>query len=438
MPILVSDTYILTEAYYGKPKEFVKAEKIIETITDAIYAEYGVKRRPGKKLNAKHLNESKEVRDLEKCINSVFKFKELNITFYGEGISINPAVLGRLEEDPAALIDFIRLNDPNAYTIPTALINIKKVFGKPVENSDIEAHVFVAKNLILAYDLTPQEVMGVILHEIGHQLDHSVFTLLGKTLPSPMTLMRLANDETASDAIEELVAGAASVLLSGQIARLYTIINRWTERFKESHGINKLFKAWYDTINPAVSFVRRANRTAYIGTITATGVLPLVVLLMASEPKSFFGYAGEKYADSIATSYGYGVEIASFNRKVQRDHTYIAKIPVINVMSDLMKTTSSVVFAYADPHPQSALRVYAQLKKLKREINDPNIPKEMKPELKRQIKDLEDMCDEMTSLRSNAKYGMLFTTMYNWLLIKVFKGYTDPREILELIWRHEE
>lgn len=44
----------------------------------------------------------------------------------------------------------------------------------------------------------------------------------------------------------------------------------------------------------------------------------------------------------------------------------------------------------------------------------------------------------MADIRGNKASKEPFTVMLNFMLVKVFNGMLDPREVLEQIFRHEE
>lgn len=445
MPIIIPESQcsVVTEAYYGKPKEFLKSEKLLVPIIDAINAEYDINNhsKTDRLVNGKyHINACKELRDVEKNINSVFKFGNLSITFYGASIEFDIERLQNIANGDASGDDYlfsIQQAHPNAFTPIVVLTDIKqKLLGKKFSNDDINATIFIDKSLIAVYQLTPQELMAIILHEIGHNLDHSIFKIIAHTLPSPKEIIKIADGKTEEITgffIGRYIIGPVLQKFYGNFLQIYYAL---LEQLKINAEFNKMMNLWFKTVHQIINFARQSWQMAII----VTGKLDVNALIMdIINPSVFFGYAGEKYADSIATSYGYGVETANVHRKVQQGgNTFINKIPVVNVVNDLMKTTVGIVTAYADPHPEAALRVLAQIKKLRRDLNDPTIPKEMRKEIEAQIADLETICDDMSSVRKNANNGMIFSALYNAVLIKFFKGYSDPRELLELIWRHEE
>ena len=135
-------------------------------------------------------------------------------------------------------------------------------------------------------------------------------------------------------------------------------------------------------------------------------------------PKNIFGYGAEKFADSFATSYGYGPELSSVMVKLDKykyNLVNAADIPVLNIGSDLIKTSTDIALFGTDPHPSNITRINNQLNKLKRDINDPTLTPKIKHELQEQIDRCEKIIEDMTSVDS-ANDGRVFSFLYNYLI----------------------
>ena len=429
MPMLVPE--IVTEAYYGKPKELVAVEKDLNKIIEWIKDEYSVSRISKKTIV--EINGTKECANLENAFKKAFNLGNIDITFYGGKIGLRPAKTkyGKI------ILPTIEL--PNAYTLPQILIKlIKKTKNEKFTSKDIDAKIFVDKALIFYYKLTPGEIISVILHELGHCFDTSMFNMMTYTLPSITDLLNIDEFKTwiASLPIAMILrsiirSGMGPILQELEKIKNNSVFNRINMVLSSIMSIDRLYR----DIRNVMTFLSLNKYRFNYEFMFMDG------LKKALEPRTIFGYAGEKFADSFATAYGYGPEISSFLRKLDlgrgNEGLDIKNMHVVNVMYDFMKVAISIPYAFSDEHPDSAIRVYSQLKKLRRELNDPNLPKELKKELESQITELEKTCESMMSFRDNAKRGMFLSAVLTRLTMKVFKGYTDPREVLELIWRHE-
>ena len=418
MPMLVPE--IVTEAYYGKPKELVKAESYLTKIREYISEEYDESKITDISRSIVDVNASQEHNMLEEAFKKAFNLGSVDITFYGVYVPI---------AGPAPI---------NAFTMPQMFLSVKDKLGKKFKSTDLKVKIFIDKALIYYMDLTPTEIIAIILHELGHCFDMSTFHLLSNFLPP---LFVLKNPKDIGRYLSQTVIG--NVITS--IARAFSAP---LTKMIESIKTQSVLKPINTVLSGAVMMLMNIRVVQSILNVLGRGRLrvptPEQIIMYSLDPRAFFGYAGEKYADSFATAYGYGVDIASSMAKMQYGakngfggNVNIRKIPVLNVAYDFTNVLLSIPFAFADEHPDSSIRVYSQLRKLRRELNDPNLPKEFKKEIEDQITELEAMCERMTSYKESKGTGMFFTTLMNNINMKLFKGYADPREVLELIWRHE-
>ena len=63
-------------------------------------------------------------------------------------------------------------------------------------------------------------------------------------------------------------------------------------------------------------------------------------------------------------------------------------------------------------------------------MNDPNLTPAVKKELQKQIEAMEKTLKTHFTSEDVAKRGKVLTFAYNYLLIDVFKGKLDPRELI--------
>lgn len=423
MPILVENNCdvissdIVMEAYYGKPKEFLKIEKLLVPIIGAINAEMSSSDVSSYKLNGQLVNDSKELSEVCRLFESAFGFGNVSITFYGAGIN----------------------STGNAFNIPSSFLDIKKnIIRSKVTPKDMNLKIFVEKGLIYNYSLSPQELMAIILHEFGHTVDQSVFKLLSMTLPSISDIEHIGkSNNVVGEAISYAFAKFVAAPFIQEAYRFFMPIwYNFIEKIKSFAPIGKVINTIALLHNAILGTLNRCGfvRMLLSGKLSFKGYIAAM-----ADPRSVFGYAGEKYSDSFATAYGYGVETATVMRKFYEgpDKLNVNKIPLLNVLNDLGRCTMGIIVAPLDPHPSSAIRVYSQLKKLRKEVKNPELPKEVVKEIESQIDKLEAICEEMTDIRANADNGMIFSAVWNNVIINGFGGIGDPRELFELIWPHD-
>ena len=432
------DMSVVEEAYFGSKPEFKEIEMLLGNVIDRINGMFGP--FTGKfddfftfGNNTKDLGIYSDgtVEKLEKLFKKAFDFKEFHLDFYYAS-----PLMGAMNK--------------NAFTMPTGF-----GFRDTVENTldkrmrgyqNLTIGVCVGVDMIWSLQMTPRELMAVIMHEIGHNVDASVFTFLASLPPF------LINKKTLEDIIKmrpgEVAANDSWMFsfITNQIQKNLPYgawmakMNKEWDKFMEKYpGLIKKFQALNMVINEIGQFAA--------GSMFITKPLNTIKNLITKDPKlaipkllhpqNVFGYGMEKFADSFATSYGYGKEVASFNRKMQISKWSIvsneaANIPVINVMMDFMQVTARLSIMLLDPHPIDATRIYRQLVKLENDLKDPNLNPKVRKELEDNIAELKDYIDnEILNPKADENKKHYVTFMMNYFIIKVFNGRIDPRELYD-------
>ena len=411
--ILVPNNYTpVTEAYYGKPKEFEYIErelaKIISMVEDIFDGDDA------------DINGSQELKNIENAFTKFFKVKECNISFYSTGLG----------------------GGPNAYTYPTSFSCFRKDPKNPqlADPSKLYLNVNVDITLIHSLQLTPGELMAIILHEMGHCFDASFFMLLSR-ISIYAYLKGRDNDLSISEigidipnTILGVISGtypfqkimmASNKAVSSLLAKVPALQSIWNV---VNHGIFQFMHF--------ISIISRG---------LTPNVPPFAIIALRwLDPGHLFGYGGEKFADSFATAYGYGADTTSAFIKMEKGemnsiYTATKKVPVLNIGVDALKTSAGIMgmLCSADPHPTEAARVKAQVNKLKRDLKDPNLKPAVRKMIEEDIKDIEKLIDtRLLDMKENSKKGEVASTVVNIFIIKACDGKVDPREFIQFL--HKE
>ena len=403
--ILVPNNHVpMTEAYYGKPKEFIYIEnelkKIISMVED-IFA--------GKPAD---INSSKELKNIENAFTKFFKVKECSISFY-------------TAHD---------LGGPNAYTIPTSFACFKKDKSndKLADPSNLFLNVNVDIGLIHLLKLTPGEVMAIILHEMGHCFDASRLNLL--TYLSIGIYAKTSNGKIVDSWLHVHMLDSLANLLFFNTYPFQKIINVINKSFSTLLSKAPFLQTLWNNFRLGLF-----DFMAFLSSIRLPSMPPSVIMMYSwILPRNLFGYSMEKFADSFASSYGYGPELSASMEKLQNNMSSIVtkmeKIPVLNIGIDMVKTMGSVVglLAYADPHPTNVVRVKSQINKLKRDLKDPSLKPEVRKMIESDIKDIEEILEtKFLDMETNSKKGRVASTVLNTFIVKGCDGKIDPRELLQ-------
>lgn len=405
---------ILNEAYYGKKPEFAKIEKLLEIIIQRCYNI----RDGGDDIK---INNSKELKEIESLFKKAFGMGEMHITFYTYSLMMGTAGV-------------------NAFTMSSFLSYFKeKRNGKERIDDDLVCNVWVDTRLVTECKLTPGEVMAVILHELGHCYNASLFALLAK-IPLGLRLFRGPNGYFIEVDPLSAIQSIISRILYNEIIGLPKLLNEADKQIQILIEKNKYIARF---ITNAIRIINNFSGLKRIFTIYSPYQFSIVGLYYSLQSKSIFGYSDEKFADSFATAYGYGKETISVQHKFQQQEYNVVKnvgekIPILNIGIDFVKTVNMISIVPMDPHPDYAIRMQSQLNKLKRDLKDPNLDPKVKKELLANIKEMEDYVNDVVfSTEENLKKGRVFSLLYNHVMMKVFNGKADIREIFEIVYNHE-
>ena len=132
--------------------------------------------------------------------------------------------------------------------------------------------------------------------------------------------------------------------------------------------------------------------------------------------------------------------MATFANKLQRHKGSIVSdvnesMPAFGIGRDMADVSMKIVGMLSDPHPSDPSRIINQLNKMKRDLKDPNLDSKVRSELEDSIERLEKIIKDEVLNEKNYKAGSgssHIKLLYNMLIIKVFKGKMDPRELLNI------
>lgn len=378
--------YLFQEAYYGKLPEFEEIESLLEKVMDK------VKKDP-KKCNP---NKYPEMKRMEKLFSKVFGFKKSLI--YWEAVT---------KED--------------AYTVSMNTLVIFANKGKDCikktdrgfydsEHSSVLT-VYLGIGLILLTKLTPRELLACILHEIGHNFDFSGYHLIGYYIDNILSLgmtwaqtRKYRNTEKINDVkmdFHDRVEKESDKLFENQSKR-----DRANKRYMR-------FMKQCEKSSASMSIINLIANT-----ITAPFVIALSPIIQIS---TLAGKKGELFADSFATAYGYGVELANALDKLSNIKKYYnPKSSVMKFLQDLGNFQTEVYISFNDVHGTNIERALECKKKLKIDLKKNDFSPELKEELEKEIENVDNMIKQMKKLSMSER--MTITRLWRKVTATVFRG----------------
>lgn len=391
---------MLLEDYLGKNSKLIKCEELIDRIIPVCSNKSAV------------VNDMREVIELEHTLRNIFNFKSVVINFYHQR-SFH--------------------STKNAYTHPssfkqldteTVVKNRRKYFNKSymADPRLIRANVNICTDLITEHNLTSAEVMAIILHELGHDVDASAYN--------------------------NFVAWYMLFVFLGQGAILGVGLHMWPDF---GNNITRLKKWIGDTITRGLPFLsvlmnfamKIFNNAVELEKFLAFLMIPVVnpVSAIPAALNNFLmmipvaRYQMENSADSFATKYGYGPDLARALNKIGAPPDIpvanaLESMPIIRTMKEISEVNLMIVGSMLGVHPQNITRINNQIKLLEDDLKDPDIPSSYKKDIERDIAVLRKIIEsDMMDPSSELNKGKSFRAMYVGMIYKM-GGNTDLRDLL--------
>jgi hypothetical protein len=367
-----ADTQLLQEAYYGKSAQLLQCEKLI---THAL------------KSNDGGVSDIKQV---EQILQKLFNFKRLLISTIPFGLAL---------------------------TVPITTFKFKYMFDRIEmqrtatgiafpDKDQVEAIIFIDVGFILAAEITPKEVVGIILHEIGHSMK--------MILPSA----QLANAIGAMVFINYVWPAIVINYFGSVIVKTVAAVDSFKNKFLNSPMESDILAAKRDTELRLVSVIGnikavnrlwkffQENKTwlSIVNSIktSAKGVIGLGAKFNAFSMLSGiagifkFGskYKEEVLSDFISTAYGYGPDMIS---GLSKAHTYVSDVSLDNPIFRLIKLPFNIMNTIFDPHPENITRFKFIIENLEAELK-----KELNSEVFIEIqKDIQLAKDELAKYQAS-------------------------------------
>ena len=367
------------EEYYGSSPNLKKAEKALEVIVKKIQSCGELE------VVTLNINQSKENEIICKCFEKEFGFKQMHLFWANDSV-------------------------PNAYTMPGGVLlnqrpGIRKLGKRESDkyyDSDhqYDCWVVVIMLMVHALHLSARETMAIILHEIGHNFDNTVLTVY--------------------DNILELI----SYIGFGELIRFF---GQW------KIGLVGSLQNQFPRVLFLIDVIQKLPY--HLSPIT---VYDVSYLLKCANPYFIWSFIVgtnmEYYADSFAEKYGYGPDLATATAKFKDKGAMggyasraIHSVPVLKTLADIVEFPFLTLLQLVDVHPFDEDRVLMIRHNLEKDYANPNVPKALKPEIKKQIEKMDKLIE--MEKEDSMKDGMimsglrrLFLYYVNGSLLKAFQG----------------
>ena len=313
-------------------------------------------------------------------------------------------------------------------------------FDKDVGYSCI---VIITYGLLMNERYTDRELFAILLHEIGHNFSEAINktgTLFGNinkgfiiynivmssilaVLVYPIySLNSIGNIIGSTNTMQKFI-----INVEEYIAKEYPIFTSTMDtisRFSEviSSTIGKIFSK----LNLLIVVT---NPLRYLKTLLSIVVRynPIELLM------SHFGYKEEKTADTFVTMYGYASDLSSALYKLNYKEIKNTKLtPYLTHLTNLMNLPIIILSSPIECHPETITRIKEQIKYLEKELEYGDIDPNMKKQIKKQIKEMNNIIerDILNSARKrNIKDPDLITKLYAATMYNLCGG--DIKELFD-------
>lgn len=387
---------VLMEKYIGTSKNLqlceIQIKKIIDKLNKEDYDSFKARER---------ISPSDENKTLEKLLTKEFDVKNISITW-----------------------DLSKHMD--AHTIVTAFpilddaknLENYKMKGRH-SNPNLNVYITISAGMIKTYKLTEREILAILLHEIGHNLDA---TLLRLYLFLPI-----------------IITSPPVILIIPAITYLYAEIEKLSEKLYSVPVLNKL-NTIIDNIGHFINDTGFSEIQNIINTFRHFLNGGSVALPGLS---NVLGYGREVSADSFAQTYGYGPELATgleklYLRKTTFDKA-VAKVPLLRTMLQLQRLSIMLLVRMLGlgVHPDFQTRYVRVLNKCKRDAQDKSLDPKLRKSLENEIAALEKGYAALLNSESEKKNNYVMY-IYRKVVDKMFSGKLDIRELLSGWWNSLE
>lgn len=411
---------ILREAYYGKQKELIEIENLIEDMRKRIMGQKdfnlytGTFSQQGIYTYVGELSYDKNIPKINRLFEKVFGFHSF-------GLSIIPSnSINAFTYPVGAKLDSGHLFDINKIKNFT-IVDRHGMRFKPDNNLCVLSYIY--SGLIFNPRFTASEILAIILHEIGHNFADAVSPIVAVNncalLTMQLGLMILNIFQglfsvaimrgidmglNGTNFMSEMITKGTNMLTT------FSTNNLTKQYFTLFSGIHGLVQDIRNMIMPVIAIIQLPYRYMDILMQKAMNLL-----------MHFSGKHNERIADNFATSYGYGAELSSALSKMELEPNGMIEKEVqkycpllgaiVSTPLELLRFTLMIL----DVHPFAGERVKNQLDTLKYELkNAKNLDPKVKKDIQDQIKSIEDIEKKMLEQKSKMPTENIYWMRRSW------------------------
>lgn len=480
--MLITRMQPVQEAYFGKSKNLLEAEKIIQDIITRFDVPF---EKVGKRIiDAAKLNSSSENKKLEELFKREFGFGEMVIHWEGtdtaNAYTMTRGVMRLIDED-----------------IPKLPVQSKSGgYYDPSHNYLCVVNIYAG---LIDMGLTAEEMVSVILHEIGHNFQCTpinniaiICDYLWIPINAIYTYKSLQGSWEAFNQLRNIIK-TGKLVKAGQIKHTIEIHRQLVQGFSQeavnlayylisffvhfkrlgfrtigliySEFAPELLKESFKEMDEWIlnnknkveakwkAYVKRyrkrqeeiAKNKDYVSwKILGSSVFDLAWIVFLRDMTiiqdlydSQTHYSGEVFADSFATAYGYGPAMVSSQTKFEK---YRLENPAFGLQkSNKYNTYNQYIYlmyemttGMLDPHPRSQTRIKNQINKLERELDSDDIPPKMKEIIRNDLEKSRELYNAFLELPEEERH-LVAIANFNHMNEMYFGGKIEFRDFINRV-----
>jgi len=361
---------VLNEDYFGKKPNIKKIEKAVRKFQEN-----------GGNPN----NNSKAIKMLNEAIMDEFNFKKSNIHF------VNIPILNAMTIPARGMFkNPIRFIKGSTSGID---VNNNGIRFKDKYNYKFSMYIFTP----LIMTLTPEQVTGVILHEIGHNFQSNKGQGILFLTQALQEILNIGLIVFLKSFGKDIVKGFGQLEIIKQLdGVLHDLFKRGN---KDKKAISEGFFS-FKLLNYIMLVTAIVSNKVKLSFKSAFNISDMLFNFAFSFLGATTSYENEVTSDSFASMFGYGAEtikgleememIMSVTEedKVEAFKDQLERDGLTNMFYSI-DTYFTTIMSFTEPHPSTFKRAEEQIKFLNRELGKNTLSKEEKENIKDQIKLLE-------------------------------------------------
>lgn len=366
---------IFTEAVFENGKK--KMQPIVDSFKDIHELLLSEIENNKDKFNPEAFWRHKLVKDLEDKIQKIFGFRSVQVHPYIEKYR------SKTDDFESAMM--------NCITYPTNRFPIEGLVtddGFYDKSRSCVIEIYITLGVIKK--LTPEEITGVFLHELGHSIDPAIIdiryaevNILSKYLTDRKNAINKCEKTLIKDKDSTFIIRMAKLLKMNSstfLSTIKSIVNddKKLDTFKSKKMSFNFFGDLFISKN------KREQKK-----------LDEIKRLIDNDKEEFNrqNYS-EAFADNFARMYGFGVYLASGLKKM----TFTMDKPWLSRFKKEKRRQEAIISltkdALKDEHKTDIHRIHALIKEYNNDLKDPNISKEVKEDIKEDIEELKKVLNE--------------------------------------------